>query len=92
MVSRRTFLGLASMAAGASALGARAMAEADHSLTIAPCSLEVAPKKFVKTLAYNGQVPGAVLRMKEGSPVTVEVANRSEDDEVVHWHGLFLPP
>ncbi|WP_245632038.1 multicopper oxidase family protein [Edaphobacter aggregans] len=81
------------MAAGASMVGkALALAAADYSLTIAPYSLEVAPKKFVKTMAYNGQVPGAVLRMKEGVPVTVEVANRSEDDEVVHWHGLFLPP
>jgi FtsP/CotA-like multicopper oxidase with cupredoxin domain len=81
-------------AAGASVAGKTAgpLAEPDHSLTIAPYLLEVAPKKFVKTLAYNGQVPGAVLRMKDGAPVTVEVTNRSDADEVVHWHGLFLPP
>jgi FtsP/CotA-like multicopper oxidase with cupredoxin domain len=30
--------------------------------------------------------------MKEGAPVTVDVVNRSGIDEVVHWHGLFLPP
>ena len=82
------------MTAAASALGAhvQAMAQAEYSLTIAPYSLEVAPKKFVKTVAYNGQVPGPLLRMKEGVPATVEVENRSGDDEVVHWHGLFLPP
>ena len=65
---------------------------ADYSLTIAPYSLEVAPKKFVKTMAYNGQVPGPLLRLKEGVAVTVDVTNRSGSDEVVHWHGLFLPP
>ena len=44
-----------------------------------------------KTIAYNGQVPGPLLRMKEGRPVAVEVTNRSANAEVVHWHGLFLP-
>jgi FtsP/CotA-like multicopper oxidase with cupredoxin domain len=86
------------MAAGASMVGngvwkgAQQRTAADYSLTIAPSALEVAPKKFVKTVAYNGQVPGPLLRMKEGMPVTVDVANRSGIDEVVHWHGLFLPP
>ncbi len=82
------------MAAGASVLGRGAdeRAAADYSLTIAPYTLEVAPKKFVKTVAYNGQVPGPLLRMREGVAVTVDVANSSGNDEVVHWHGLFLPP
>jgi FtsP/CotA-like multicopper oxidase with cupredoxin domain len=94
VITRRRFLEVSSMTAAASALGAhvQAMAQAEYSLTIAPYSLEVAPKKFVKTVAYNGQVPGPLLRMKEGVPATVEVENRSGDDEVVHWHGLFLPP
>jgi FtsP/CotA-like multicopper oxidase with cupredoxin domain len=46
----------------------------------------------VKTTAYNGQVPGALLRFKENQPVTVEVTNRTDRPEVVHWHGLFTPP
>jgi FtsP/CotA-like multicopper oxidase with cupredoxin domain len=98
VVNRREFIGLAGMAAGASMVGngvwkgAQQRTAADYSLTIAPSALEVAPKKFVKTVAYNGQVPGPLLRMKEGMPVTVDVANRSGIDEVVHWHGLFLPP
>lgn len=94
MVTRRRFL--ASASAGAGVLlanrGVRAWAEADYSLTIAPYSLEVSPKHFIKTIAYNEQVPGPVLRLKEGMPVTIDVANRSSSDEVVHWHGLFLPP
>ena len=94
MVTRRKFLTLSSMAAaGLSIHGERVAAgDADYSLVIAPYALEVAPKKFVKTVAYNGQVPGPLLRMKEGVPVTIDVANRSGNDEVVHWHGLFLPP
>ena len=46
----------------------------------------------IKTIAYNGQVPGPLLRLKEGRPVTIDVTNQTGDSEVVHWHGLFLPP
>jgi FtsP/CotA-like multicopper oxidase with cupredoxin domain len=70
---------------------ASSMAEADYTIDIAPYSLEVAPRRFIKTIAYNQQVPGPLLRLKEGVPVTVDVANHSANDEIVHWHGLFLP-
>ncbi len=65
---------------------------ADFTLQIAPAALEVAPSHFVSTTAYNGTAPGPVLRMREGKPVTVEVVNGSDSAELVHWHGLFLPP
>jgi FtsP/CotA-like multicopper oxidase with cupredoxin domain len=29
--------------------------------------------------------------MREGQPVTIDVTNQTQDHEVVHWHGLFLP-
>jgi FtsP/CotA-like multicopper oxidase with cupredoxin domain len=32
------------------------------------------------------------LRLLEGRQVTIEVINRTNRAEVVHWHGLFLPP
>lgn len=92
MATRREFL--KSAASAAALLGARvpAFAQADYSLTIAPCSIEVAPKKFVKTTAYNGQAPGPMLRMRQGVPVTINVTNKSANEEIVHWHGLFLAP
>ncbi len=65
---------------------------ADFTLRIAPAALEVAPSHFVSTAAYNGTAPGPLLRMREGKPVTVEVINDSDTPELVHWHGLFLPP
>jgi FtsP/CotA-like multicopper oxidase with cupredoxin domain len=81
------------MAAGAAVLpgAASALAVADYTVEIAPYSLEVAPRRFVRTIAYNQQVPGPLLRLKEGVPVTIDVVNHSGNDEVVHWHGLFLP-
>lgn len=72
-------------------LAAQKSAPADFRLEIAPCSLEIAPHRTIKTIAYNQQVPGPLLRMKEGRPVTVEVTNRTGEDEVVHWHGLLIP-
>lgn len=65
---------------------------ADYKLEIAPYSLELSPKHSIRTVAYNQQIPGPLLRLKEGRAVTIEVANHSSDAEVVHWHGLFLPP
>ena len=84
---------LSSLAAGSVALPemARALAAPDHSLEIAPYSLEIAPHHFIKTVAYNQQVPGPLLRMKEGQPVIVDVTNQTGNNEIVHWHGLFLP-
>ena len=46
----------------------------------------------MKTTAYNGQVPGPLLRLKKNQPVTIEVTNHTDRPEVVHWHGLFTPP
>ena len=43
------------------------------------------------TVGYNGLVPGPVLRLKEGSPVTINVENHTKVDELVHWHGLHIP-
>ncbi len=65
---------------------------ADITLRIAPLALEIAPSHFVSTIAYNGSSPGPILRMREGKPVTVDVINDTDAPELVHWHGLFLPP
>ena len=94
MLTRREVLRLSGMAAASAAmpLAARGLDGADYRIEIAPYSLEVARNKFVRTIAYNGQVPGPLLRMKEGRRVTVEVVNRSANEEVVHWHGQYVPP
>ena len=64
--------------------------KADHTLNIQPCSLEIAPGIVVKTVAYSGQVPGPLLRLREGVPVTIDVANSSDNPDIVHWHGLAI--
>lgn len=92
MVTRRQVLKYAGITT-ASLLGNRsALAAPDYSLVIDSFALEVAPRRFIKTTAYNNQSPGPLLRFKEGVPVTINVTNRTAVNEIVHWHGLFLPP
>jgi FtsP/CotA-like multicopper oxidase with cupredoxin domain len=63
----------------------------DFTLEIAPYLFEASPKHRFQTVAYNGQVPGPLLRMRQGREITVDVHNKSANPEIVHFHGLFLP-
>ncbi|WP_237180097.1 multicopper oxidase family protein [Rhodoplanes sp. Z2-YC6860] len=63
----------------------------DHVLQIAPTKLELAPGKVIETFAYNGTVPGPLLRVREGQQVSIDITNNSDIDDIVHWHGLYLP-
>jgi FtsP/CotA-like multicopper oxidase with cupredoxin domain len=94
VLTRRRFFEIGGIAAASAALpvNAQLLASPDYALEIAPYTLELSPKHTIKTLAYNQQVPGPMLRFKEGKPVTIDVTNRTANEEVVHWHGLFLPP
>jgi FtsP/CotA-like multicopper oxidase with cupredoxin domain len=44
----------------------------------------------VRMLAYNGSIPGPTLKVREGSEVTVDIENRGDVEDTVHWHGLRL--
>ncbi len=99
-MDRRQFLAATSAVAlqmGSRALfpnlsgAAQSAAKADFTLRIAPVSVELAPGKIVKTVGYNGTVPGPLLRMREGVSTTVDVFNDTNADELVHWHGLMVP-
>jgi FtsP/CotA-like multicopper oxidase with cupredoxin domain len=63
---------------------------AHYALRIAPSKLEIAPGIVVDTIGYNGQVPGPILRVREGLPVTIDVTNQTADADIVHWHGLAI--
>jgi FtsP/CotA-like multicopper oxidase with cupredoxin domain len=86
-LSRRSFLQLT----GAAALTGSVPAQPDYTLRIGKVSFEVAPGKFVKTTGFNGSSPGPLLRMKEGQPVTIQVVNELDRQDIVHWHGLHIP-
>jgi FtsP/CotA-like multicopper oxidase with cupredoxin domain len=63
----------------------------DFTLQIAPMMVELAPQVVISTIGYSNKVPGPILRVREGQPVTVDVVNETDVPEYVHWHGLFVP-
>lgn len=76
---------------GAVRLPAQMLAPADFTLRIAPFHLEIAPGKIVKTTAFNGKVPGELIRVSEGQQVAIDVVNETDATDIVHWHGLHIP-
>jgi FtsP/CotA-like multicopper oxidase with cupredoxin domain len=58
--------------------------------------LQIAPvtKRFgdavVRMLAYNGSVPGPVIKVRQGSEILVTMVNHGDLEATVHWHGLRL--
>ena len=43
---------------------------------------------IVKALAYNEQVPGPMIKVKEGDTVIVHFENNLPFTSTVHWHGV----
>jgi len=70
--------------------GVRDQTAADYTLRIAASAVEIAPKRIVSTITYNGKFPGPLLRFKEGQPVTVEIHNDTDTPEQLHWHGQMV--
>jgi FtsP/CotA-like multicopper oxidase with cupredoxin domain len=97
---RRQFLSLAGAAAGHHVLASTLPAftpgtlsgppHTDIRLRIEECSVEIGKGINLKTVAYNGQVPGPTLRLTEGKPVSIEVTNATSSPDLVHWHGLAI--
>ena len=52
---------------------------------------ELAPGKVIKGMAYNGQIPGPELRLKEGERVRIVLRNSLPEPTTVHWHGVDVP-
>ena len=52
---------------------------------------ETEPGKRVKAWAYNDQVPGPQIRVKEGDRVRVVFKNELPESTAIHFHGLELP-
>ena len=64
---------------------------ADVTLRIAPVLADIAKDHTISTIGYNGSVPGPLIRLREGVPVTVDLFNDTGTPELVHWHGLIVP-
>ena len=52
---------------------------------------EVLPGEFIDAYAYNGMVPGPVIRVTEGDRIRVNLKNELPEATVLHFHGPTLP-
>jgi FtsP/CotA-like multicopper oxidase with cupredoxin domain len=95
-LSRRTFLraGVAAALFGASAhIRAAAAGPQETRLVAGPARVPLmgsgAPDTDV--WAYDGSVPGPLLRFRQGETVRIAVENRLAEETTVHWHGVRVP-
>lgn len=106
MFSRRGFIltGSAAGATGAAALlwprgstGLAAFSRTNGRLDVrlragrAAAPLVGHQKPAVEVWAYNGQVPGPEIRVRQGDRLRVTVDNALDEETTVHWHGVRVP-
>ncbi|MFC4168635.1 copper resistance system multicopper oxidase [Teichococcus aestuarii] len=96
-LSRRQALGLGVAAlafpAAPGALAQPAVGRAmprEFNLTLSHVTANITGRRR-PAMAINGQIPGPVLRFREGEEVVINVANRLREHTSIHWHGLILP-
>ncbi len=65
---------------------------ADVTLRIGTVVAEIAKGHAISTTGYNGSVPAPLIRLQEGTPATVDLINETNATELVHWHGMIVPP
>ncbi len=94
-VDRRLVLGglAAAVAPAIISLKASPPAAADvpSVLVAEPGKLALVAKAQTTVLAYNGQVPGPLLRVRKGEAVAVRLANKLDRPTTICWHGVRLP-
>ena len=62
-----------------------------YDLTAAPATLPLVDGRALAVWAYNGQVPGPILRVTVGERLRVRFTNQLPQETTVHWHGVRLP-
>ena len=60
-------------------------------LTASVINWETEAGKKVEAWAYNGQVPGPMIRVREGDRIRVSVTNELPESTSVHFHGVEMP-
>lgn len=62
-------------------------------LSAQPAKVQIGPASVGPTAvwAFNSQLPGPEIRVRQGTELRVAFANRLPEPSTVHWHGIRLP-
>lgn len=52
---------------------------------------QILPNVAVEAYAYNGQIPGPRIHIRQGDRIRVNVTNDLPEETTIHWHGMILP-
>lgn len=100
-LSRRDFLAMAGIGAGALALGgcgalgsrdegggstAGTSGVKEYAFDVAPQEVDIGGRTF-PTWGYDGGLPGPEIRIGQGDTLRVRLNNRLPEDTTIHWHG-----
>ena len=76
---------------GAQAAGSQqVLSGTEFKLELGQLPINITGRAMAAT-AINGQIPGPILRLREGDTVTLSVTNRLAFTSSLHWHGLRVP-
>src|SRR3546814_3570104 len=64
-----------------------------RNLTAQPARVRLVGGEYPDTAVwtYDGRVPGAAIRVRQGDRLRVLVTNRLSEATTVHWHGIRVP-
>ena len=60
-------------------------------IRMAPITWTTTPGNTQTAYAFNGTIPGPVIRVNEGDRLRIVVTNALPVPTSVHWHGMILP-
>jgi FtsP/CotA-like multicopper oxidase with cupredoxin domain len=63
----------------------------EYTLEASQFNWEVKPGKIISAWGFNEQLPGPVLKAKQGDTLVVKVINKLPEPTLIHWHGIRLP-
>jgi len=92
-LDRRQFLERALGTIVATSLNRQASGSISKQLTLVAeeADIDVGAGRPWRTWAYNGQVPGPEIRVREGERIGITLQNRLPQPTSIHWHGLPVP-
>jgi len=62
----------------------------EFDLTLSELPVNITGRRRIATVVNNA-MPGPLLRLREGTDVTIRVHNRLPETSSIHWHGVKLP-